>query len=424
MAKKKKQKQPHIDKSPVRKRKAKTWIKSYAGTDIVKDYRAHFKGVDVACAVRELQEIGYEFEQDYIKNVLRSEAIRINQVHKKKEAKQESERYNDFQDDNFFFIAGYTSGGAPYGVQWWEMGLEPWEDINGNVDDDGDEILFCYRHYDFLKQWEKDSIDSRLRESFSKYVNAHRRLPSRNQQQRLIENIFESCPGGALEYTKDFNSIYSKIVRKRENKFIREGVLPKRFTPTEIKKYFEQSIMLESERLIFRKITQNDFDDLAVMFRDPDVMTAWEHTFTDEQIQKWIDNQISRYQKEIVGYFAVKRKDTDEFIGQMGLLWSDFDELRVLEIGYMLKREYWGMGYAAEGAEALAQYGFAEIGLNKVYASIRPENLRSIRVAEQIGMSAEGSFIKHYNGKDMEHTIYAKNRAQCSEESKKLPHND
>ena len=33
------------------------------------------------------------------------------------------------QDDTFFFIAGYTSGGAPYGVTWEEMGLEPWEEI-------------------------------------------------------------------------------------------------------------------------------------------------------------------------------------------------------------------------------------------------------------------------------------------------------
>ena len=54
MAKKENQKHPHIDKSPLRKRKAKTWVKTYAGTDIVKDYRAHFKGVDGVCAVREL----------------------------------------------------------------------------------------------------------------------------------------------------------------------------------------------------------------------------------------------------------------------------------------------------------------------------------------------------------------------------------
>jgi RimJ/RimL family protein N-acetyltransferase len=169
--------------------------------------------------------------------------------------------------------------------------------------------------------------------------------------------------------------------------------------------------MLESERLIFRKITQDDFNDLAFMLRDAEVMAAWEHTFTDEQIQKWIDRQTERYQKEIVGYFAAIQKDTGEFVGQMGLLWNDFEELRALETVYMLKHEYWGMGYAAEGAAALTRYGFSEIGLNKVYASVRPENRRAVRVAERIGMSAEGSFIKQYDGKMMEHIIYAKNRS-------------
>jgi RimJ/RimL family protein N-acetyltransferase len=178
-----------------------------------------------------------------------------------------------------------------------------------------------------------------------------------------------------------------------------------------MKKLFEQGIMLESERLIFRKITANDFDDLAVMFRDPQVMTAWEHTFSDGQIKNWIDNQISRYQRENVGYFAAIQKDTGEFIGQMGLLWNDIDELRALEFGYMLKRQFWGMGYAAEGVFALAQYAFITIDINKVYASIRPNNNNSIRVAERIGMKAEGSYIKHYNGKDMEHIIYSKERS-------------
>jgi len=139
MAKKtNKKKHPIIDKSPVRKKKAKGWVKTYTGTDIVKDYRAHFKGVDVACAVRELKEIGYQFEPGYIEKVMKNEAARINQIHRQKEIKQQSEGYNDFQDDNFFYIAGYTSGGAPYGVQWWEMGLEPWESID-NIDDNIDD---------------------------------------------------------------------------------------------------------------------------------------------------------------------------------------------------------------------------------------------------------------------------------------------
>jgi hypothetical protein len=203
----------------------------------------------------------------------------------------------DWQDDRFYFIAGYTSGGAPYGLTWEEMGLEPYED---EIDDDA----VCHRHYDLLNKREKDALDSRLREDFSRYVSQYRRLPGKEARKLLIEKAFESCPGAPLLYTKEFNTAYRKIVRKRENKFIREGVLPKRVTPTELKKLYEQSVMLESERLIFRKITENDFDDLAEMFRDPEVMTAWEHTFTDDEIRNWIAKQDTRYKEHIVGYFA------------------------------------------------------------------------------------------------------------------------
>lgn len=57
-------------------------------------------------------------------------AIRRAARKRKKErlAAQEQQRLPE-QDDRFFFIAGYTSGGAPYGVTWEEMGLEPWEEL-------------------------------------------------------------------------------------------------------------------------------------------------------------------------------------------------------------------------------------------------------------------------------------------------------
>lgn len=54
--------------------------------------------------------------------------IKNKQKKKKKKNKKMMNNYID-QDDNFFFIVGYTSGGAPYGVTWGEMGLEPWEEL-------------------------------------------------------------------------------------------------------------------------------------------------------------------------------------------------------------------------------------------------------------------------------------------------------
>ncbi len=67
--------------------------------------------------------------QDYIIRAMPVLAKKAHTKRRKKRAKKEPELLPMEQDDTFFFIAGYTSGGAPYGLTWEEMGLEPWEDM-------------------------------------------------------------------------------------------------------------------------------------------------------------------------------------------------------------------------------------------------------------------------------------------------------
>lgn len=126
MKKKKKLSKP--ERSEQRIRKARQWILTYEGTKIVRAYRKRFH-VDTICALRELGEIGYPFPPGYVENLKKAEAARLEQLRLKREEKAQTEqRGYDFQNDTFYFIAGYTSGGAPYGVTWEEMGLEPYED--------------------------------------------------------------------------------------------------------------------------------------------------------------------------------------------------------------------------------------------------------------------------------------------------------
>jgi RimJ/RimL family protein N-acetyltransferase len=66
-------------------------------------------------------------------------------------------------------------------------------------------------------------------------------------------------------------------------------------------------------------------------------------------------------------------------------MWNDIKGKRCLEVGYILKKTYWGKGYATEGAGACIKYGFELFGADKIYATIRPENTLSIAVAERIG---------------------------------------
>jgi RimJ/RimL family protein N-acetyltransferase len=115
---------------------------------------------------------------------------------------------------------------------------------------------------------------------------------------------------------------------------------------------------------------------------------------------------MKRYDRDLVGYFAAVDKQTGQIVGQIGLMWNDIQGKRCLEIGYILKKAYWGKGYATEGAEACLSYGFELFGTDRIYAAIRPENRQSIAVADRLGMTLTGEYTKKYEGKQMRHLLY------------------
>ena len=119
----------------VRLERAKKWLETYSGENILKDYRKKF-ATDRMQTLQELQLLGLTFTEEQIAKEKRAvEARRQQELAKKRKRKlrrQEKKQGGPHpvqmeQDDRFFFIAGYTSGGAPYGVTWAEMGLAPWQ---------------------------------------------------------------------------------------------------------------------------------------------------------------------------------------------------------------------------------------------------------------------------------------------------------
>lgn len=170
---------------------------------------------------------------------------------------------------------------------------------------------------------------------------------------------------------------------------------------------------LESERLRFRKITPEDFDLLRVLLGNPTVMYAWEHTFSDEQVRDWIQRQLVYYVQDSVGYFAVHDKNTGAFVGQMGLHRFELDNLKGFEVCYMLSPHHWKKGYAIEGVRSLEAYACEKLGLRILYAQVRTNNQPSVVVAEKAGFVKQLKFTKYYNGKAMEHFLYAKTLTGC-----------
>lgn len=166
--------------------------------------------------------------------------------------------------------------------------------------------------------------------------------------------------------------------------------------------------VLESTALRFEKIAEEHFAPLKELLTDPAVMYAWGHTFSDEQVHKWMATQCDYYRADGVGYFAVFEKSTDHFAGQMGLHRFTLGDISGFEVCYMLSPRFWHRGYALEGVGALERYAKEALGVQVLYAQVKHDNLPSAAVAERSGFEKRATFVKHYNGEDMEHVLYMK----------------
>jgi hypothetical protein len=96
---------------------AKKWVEQYNGKHIAKGYSNWF-GVDLLCAITELEILGYKFKQSYKNQVKNSLAARQKQ---KEIRKREKELEDEFGEDMFYFAAGYTENGVPFGITKAEM---------------------------------------------------------------------------------------------------------------------------------------------------------------------------------------------------------------------------------------------------------------------------------------------------------------
>lgn len=166
-------------------------------------------------------------------------------------------------------------------------------------------------------------------------------------------------------------------------------------------------IIITTPRLYLRRLTKGDYGALCQTLQDEKAMYAYEHAFSGEEVNHWLQNQLNRYQNDGFGLWAVCRKEDGRFIGQCGITRQTLGDAAVPEIGYLFARKYWHNGYAAEAAAACRDYAFYTLGFGRVYSIIRDNNTASINVAKRLGMEKCGQFTKHYYGIDMPHIVFS-----------------
>lgn len=165
-------------------------------------------------------------------------------------------------------------------------------------------------------------------------------------------------------------------------------------------------MILETERLQLKELTQSDFTDVCKLLKDPVVMYAYEGAFNDREVQDWLDKQFRRYQNDGFGLWGLVEKTSRELIGQCGITYQEYNGAQVAEVGYLLRKEFWHKRYATEAAIACKEYAFHTLNFNEVYSIIRDTNIASQNVALRNGMREIDRIVKHYRNVDMPHLIF------------------
>jgi ribosomal-protein-alanine N-acetyltransferase len=148
---------------------------------------------------------------------------------------------------------------------------------------------------------------------------------------------------------------------------------------------------IETERLIIRAIEQLDADDCFQIFSDQEIHLLMALPFHEniEQTSQFIKKTHHDYIDNNFAWFAVVEKSSNKTIGM--LVFDDYSpKFCKTGLAYVFAKDFWGKGYAFEASKALVDFGFESMGLNRIYATVDPENLRSERVLEKLGMQYEG----------------------------------
>ena len=144
--------------------------------------------------------------------------------------------------------------------------------------------------------------------------------------------------------------------------------------------------MIRTERLLLRRWRVADRDPFAAMNADPAVVEHLQGPMSREGSDDFIDRIEQHWDEHGWGLWAVEVPEVAPFIGYVGLWPADYVEPGMVEVGWRLAREHWGHGYATEAARAALEYGFTDVGLAEIVSFTVPQNERSWRVMERIGL--------------------------------------
>lgn len=159
---------------------------------------------------------------------------------------------------------------------------------------------------------------------------------------------------------------------------------------------------VSTDRLILRRFRQGDGELLTPVFAKPEF---WEFPygrgFARDETEEFVSAQIAEWDKFQLGCWVAIDQTTGRAVGYLGLSVPHFlpEALPSVEVGWRLDPDFWGRGYATEGASAALDAAFGSLGLDRVCSAPQAENPRSIAVCERLGMQFGKAAVAQGNAK-------------------------
>ncbi len=150
------------------------------------------------------------------------------------------------------------------------------------------------------------------------------------------------------------------------------------------------NIHIETERLIIRDLEEFDVDGMFALDSNPEV-----HKFlgnrpisTKDEAEKVIANIRQQYIDNGIGRWAIVDKKSNDFVGWAGLKFETGlrKEFNYYDLGYRLRKEYWGKGIATETAVASLKYGFEKMNLKEIGAAADVDHIASNKILQRVGL--------------------------------------
>ena len=168
-----------------------------------------------------------------------------------------------------------------------------------------------------------------------------------------------------------------------------------------LKEVFSNLPRFETKRLILRRIENGDCEDMYEYSADSDVTKylTWQPHKNSSETKNYITDLLKRYENGKFFDWGLVYKPHGRFIGTCGFTSINLTQ-NTCEIGYVLSKNYWGMGLIPEALECIMDFAFSYFGFDKIEGRFLDGNENSKRVMQKTGMTFEKTdcSIMHVKG--------------------------